>query len=181
MAASSIVKKSPVPATALTADTLSTVVDVTATYIARWTQRELHKISRNSGLPVCWPLPNGGYMIGSDCVIPENGYWRRLDSSRTHRQLFSQRQSAIFYCLCRQVRENAIAEDIVKYDTEVRILSNDVAHYHSSLERSIQRKDCFRIGVWSARYDDARLMLTRAEQQLKKSITKAKYSTAWEH
>ena len=164
----------------LTSDQLETFVNLTATYIARWTQRELKHISSNSRLPICWPLPGGGYMIGRDRIIPENGYWRRLDSGLSPKQLFEERQSAIFYSLCRQLGENTIAEEIVKYDYEVRVLRNDLAHYHSSLERSIQQKDCFRINVWAARYDDAKIHLAEAERLLKKSVQTAKYSKAFD-
>lgn len=164
----------------LTADSLEAFIGLTATYVARWTQRELKHIANNSRLPICWPLPGGGYMIGRDRIVPENGYWRRLDSGLDRQQLFVERQSAIFYSLCRHLGENTIADDIVKYDYEVRVLRNDVAHYHNSLERSIRQKDCFRINVWSARYDDAKINLAEAERLLKKSVTDAKYSKAFD-
>jgi len=180
MGASHIVKKSQKSNLGqdLTTDSLATFVDLTATYIARWTQRELRHIVNNSRLPICWPLPGGGYMIGRDKIVPENGYWRRLDSGLSPKQLFEERQSAIFYSLCRHLGENTIAEEIVKYDYQVRVLRNDLAHYHSSLERSIQQKDCFRINVWAARYDDAKIHLAEAERLLKKSVQTAKYSKA---
>jgi hypothetical protein len=180
MGVSHTVKKSQKSLPDLTPDSLATFVDLTATYIARWTQRELRHIANNNRLPICWPLPGGGYMIGRDRIVPENGYWRRLDSGSSPKQLFEERQSAIFYCLCRHMGENQIADDIVKYDSEVRVLRNDVAHYNSSLERGIRQKDCFRINVWAARYDDARLHLAEAERLLKKSVAKAKYSKAFD-
>lgn len=176
MGASHIVKESQKFHQELNKDSLATLVDVTATYIARWTQRELKHIVKTNRLPICWPLPGGGYLIGRDRIVPENGYWRRLDSGLSVKQLFEERQSAIFYSLCRHIGENQLADDIVKYDSEVRVLRNDVAHYHSSLERSIRQKDCFRINVWAARYDDAKIHLSEAERLLKKSVTKAKYS-----
>ncbi len=164
----------------LTPENLDALTDFTATYIARWTQRELKTLANKSRLPICWPLPGGGYMIGRDRIVPESGYWRRLDVGLSRKQLFAERQSAIFYSLCNHMGEKRIADDIVKYDYEVRVLRNDVAHYHASLERSIRNKDCFRINVWSARYDDAKLYLSEAERLLKKSVQAAKYSKQFE-
>jgi len=184
MAVSHTAKKSkkPVPAPNLdqdlTPETLEAMLDVAATYIARWTQRELKSIAKTSRLPICWPLPSGGYRIGNDHVVPEHGYWRRIDAGMDRKQLFGEKQSAIFYSLCRQVNEHRTADDIVKYDYEVRVLRNDLAHYQASLERSIRNGDGIRIDIWSARHDDAKLHLSEAEKQLKKSIQTAKYSKA---
>lgn len=155
------------------------MLELTATYIARWTQRELKSIAKNSRLPICWPLPGGGYRIGTDHIVPENGYWRRIDAGMDRKQLFGERQAAIFYSLCRQISEHRIADNIVKYDYEVRILRNDLAHYQASLDRSIRNKDGVRIDIWSARHHDARLHLAEAEKHLKKSIADAKYSKAF--
>jgi hypothetical protein len=163
---------------ALTPEFIDALANIAATYVVKWTQTEFNKLTNNSKNILCWQLPNGSIRVGTDTIVAESGYWRRLDAGLSRRGLFSDQRIAILYSLCRFYNQVDLADSILKYDSEVRILQNDIAHYQKSLERSIRNKDSFRIGVWSTRYDDAKLMLVEAQQQLKKFITKAKYSIA---
>jgi hypothetical protein len=180
MAASYTGKKSDKTIPDITNNQIDNLIGETAKYISNWTQRELRNMSAVSKLPICWPLQSGGFVIGHDKILPKNGYWHRLDRNNEPKQVFSTKHSAIFYCLCSQINNDSLADKIVKYDSEVLRLSNDLTHYETSLNRAIKAKDSIKIDVWAARFDDTKLRLSIADKELKKTIKSAKYLKVWE-
>jgi hypothetical protein len=163
----------------LTKKDFETIVGATTQYISAWTQREFATISRNKKIPLIWPLPQGGYVIGSKRIIQKQGYWQLQNFDHECLYNFDSKQSAIFYCLCDYVKNYHLADTIRMADSEVKRLKNDVIHYENSMERAIKSKDSFGISTWSARLDDARLRLNYAQISLQKSIKSAKYLKVW--
>jgi len=163
----------------VTKDQAEQIISYTTDYISRWTQRELSKIRINN-LPACWPLAGGGYIIGRDRIVPEQGCWRRYNQFNEGSHIFAEKQAAIFYSLLNQVGYGTTADSLLKYDGEVRRLENNLVHYEYSLENAIKNKDCFKIGVYGARFDDARIFLNVAREQLQKIIKSAKYLKVWD-
>ena len=74
------------------------IVEITTQYISAWTQREFATISRNKKLPLIWPIPDGGYVIGSKRIVQHQGYWELQDFAHQKIHSFDTKQSAIFYC-----------------------------------------------------------------------------------
>ena len=154
-------------------------IGATAQYISAWTHREFNKLSTNKKLPLIWPLPQGGYIIGNQRIVPANGYWKLQDQAQETRHIFDGKQSAIFYCLCNQLKQYHLADRIRGADSEVMRHKNDVIHYENSVRRAEKNADSFGIGVWSARLDDSRLRLNTVQAELQKSIKSAKYLKIW--
>jgi hypothetical protein len=157
------------------------VIQLAAQYISAWTQKEFTKLSANKKIPLIWPTPEGGYIIGHKRIVPHNGSWQLQDFTRRPVHTFDSKQSAIFYCLCDQVKSYHLADMIRITDSEVMRLKNDVIHYNRSLERGIKQKDTVAISIWSARLDDAKVNLNAVQNQLQKSIKSAKYLKVWDN
>ena len=153
----------------------------TAQYISAWTQREFAKLANNKKLPLIWPLPKGGYIIGKQRVISHNGYWQLQNSHGDVKHTFDAKQSAIFCSLCEQINQHKLADAIRTADYEVLRYKNDIVHFEHSLRRAEKRHDSFGISIWSARLDDAKLRLSSAQNQLQKSIKSAKYLKVWDN
>ena len=157
------------------------VIQLAAQYISAWTQKEFTQISVNKKIPLIWPIPGGGYIIGHRRIVPHQGYWQLQDYSHRPVHTFDSKQSAIFYSLCDQVKSYHLADMIRITDSEVMRLKNDVIHYDRSLERGIKQKDTVAISIWSARLDEARIKLAAVQIQLQKSIKSAKYLKVWDN
>lgn len=166
--------------TTITKNQFDQLVNITAEYITKWTQIELKRISQDSKLPVCWPIPGGGYHIGHDRILPDSGAWRRHDSHREISQLFAEKQSAIFYSLLMQIGYPKIADKIAKYDNEVLKLESNIVYYNRGLENAIKNKDSAKIHIQGSRLDDARLRLRIAKEHLQKTLKMAKYLKVWD-
>lgn len=164
-----------------TKDDIDKVIAGTAQYIAAWTQREFAKLANNKKLPLIWPLPKGGYIIGKQRVISAGGYWQLQNSHGDVKYTFESKQSAIFYSLCDQINQHRIADMIRVTDYEVMRYKNDIVHFESSLKRAEKKQDSFGISIWTARLEDAKLRLNFAQIQLQKSIKSAKYLKVWDN
>jgi hypothetical protein len=157
------------------------IVELTTQYISAWTQREFATISRNKKLPLIWPIPNGGYVIGPRRIVQHQGYWELQDFAHQKIHSFDTKQSAIFYTLLDATKQFYLADVIRMADSEVKRLKNDVVHYEASMERGIKNKNSFGISIWSARLEDAKLRLNEAQLSLQKSIKSAKYLKVWDN
>lgn len=166
--------------TTLTKTQCDQLIDYTAQYITKWTQIELKNYSRNSRIPLCWPIPGGGFHIGPERVLPESGYWRRYTADGTSAQLFFEKKSAIFYTLIVQLGYLQTAEGILKYDTDILKLENDIIFYNRGLERAIKNKDCDRIHIFASRLDLAVSQLKTSRRYLQKIFKTTKYLKVWD-
>lgn len=155
------------------------IISAAAQYVSAWTQQEFSRIAKNKHVPVIWPLPSGGYRIGLWSVVPNRGYWQLLNCNQDLVHEFDNKQSAIFYCLCEQVRSYYIADKIKSADAEVKRFRNELIHYEHSLDRAYKNNNTAGISIWTARLEDAKLRFELAQKTLKKSIESAKYLKLW--
>lgn len=154
------------------------LIQAAAQYIASWTQREFKSLAQNKKIPLIWPLPKGGYVIGSRRIILNKGYWELIHNDKIEHR-FENKQSAIFYCLAESVGRTYLASDIKSNDSVIFKHKNNLVYYESSLERAITRKDSVGISIWEARATDSRLRLELAQQDLEKTIKSTKYLKVW--
>ena len=156
------------------------VVNETAKFLGEWTEQQVLRHSINDRTPYIWPLGNAGYAIGYRRVLSSNGYWQLQDAYHERLHTFDQKLSAVFYCLLEQKGYFKLSESIKRFDGEVMRLKNDIVHYQSSVNRAIRNKKSDSAAIWEARLFDARLQLKTANDQLRKSLTSAKYIKYWE-
>ena len=176
MATSYIGKKSDNP----TKKQVDRVIDAAAQYISSWTQKEFNKLSNNKDIPLIWPLPNGGYIIGKKRIILIQGYWQLQNSHGEYEHEFESKQSAIFYCLCDYVQSSSLARTIRTHDSHVLKLKNDIVHYENSLRKAIKNQDSFVCTLWDSRLNEARLRLADEQQMLEKAVKSAKKLRVWD-
>jgi hypothetical protein len=159
---------------------VETAAELTARYVAQWTQKEYSKLIASNRVPYIYPLNNGGFSIGRLFLIPSSNHWQIQNQSREVIYEIDSKEAAIFFCLCDQIGFNKLADEIRLLDRDASKYKVDILHYTRSLERAIKTKNCTAISVWDARLEDAQLRYSSAKNQLQKSIRSAKYLKVWE-
>jgi hypothetical protein len=150
--------------------------DVTTQYLKYWTDKELKRLTIDENLPVCLPLGNRGFLIGSYKVLSVGQHcWRVLDRNDELVHDFGRKLSAVFYCLTTQANKLNLARDIMTTDARVSRLEIDQDNYANSRKLNLKKKDYFRADLANMRYINNRYQLHYANEELEKTINTAKY------
>jgi hypothetical protein len=160
----------------LTHGQVEQAADLTTQYLKLWTERELKRLTIDEKLPVC--LPNGahGFLIGKyhmRSVSPN--CWRVLDHNEEHVHDFARKLSAVFYCLATQANKISLADRILNADTQVGRLESEQDFYMYTKQQSLKKKDYFRLDLANSRFQNTRMQLSVAIEELEKTINTAKY------
>lgn len=155
-------------------------VEATAMYISRWTEQELQKLSIDTKMPYIWPISDLGFVIGHYRILNNKGSWQVRDPDNNLIHAFTEKLSAVFYVLCDLTRRFNLARNLLTADENVNRLRNDVIHYEASIKRAKIAKNYEKIDIWKARLNESNIKLRYANQELRKSLTTAKYIKYWE-
>lgn len=159
---------------------LEAAVKATALYLSQWTQQQVHQLSVGNKAPYIWPIGTAGYIIGPYRVLNDNGSWQVRDNDNQLIHAFSDKLSAVFYCLCEHSGRFKLSNNIYQADNEVTRLRNDIVHYEGSVRRAKKAKRFDSVDIWVARLFDAKIRLGLANNELQKSLVSAKYIKYWE-
>lgn len=150
--------------------------DITTQYLKYWTDKELKRLTQDEKLPVCLPLGNRGFLVGSYKVLSIGQHcWRVLDHNDELVYDFGRKLSAVFYCLTTQANKLNLARYIVIADTRVSRLEIDQDTYVNTRRINLKKKDYFRADLANMRYINNRYQLHYANEELEKTINTAKY------
>ena len=163
-------KKNNKQFTAKRSDKLRSVVNYGFARVAEWTQNELDQLRASSKMPVCIPMQNGDYLVGTRRVIKVT-----LTCWQVENIEFSDKRAAIFYCAMIHLGKYADAEEIRKLDYQTSKLDSDKTLFRTKLDNAHISNDQFRIDLFSSRYEDAKSKLHLAKQELSKSLVRYKY------
>lgn len=149
-------------------------------YLESWSQRELSSIlSRNPGL--CVNLGKGRYKVGVRRVSRQpNGMWRVFAPGQDWEGDFYDRASAVFYCMYMSSNSVARAINIKSLDARVCKLIVDLEQYEHMYNRARAKKDWFRVDLTKTRIRETKIYLDHAQQELKKTLSAAKYNKVWD-
>lgn len=156
------------------------IVEITARYVSNWTEQEVHKLSTNTKMPYIWPIEGVGFIIGHYRVLNNKGSWQVRTNDNELIYAFSEKLSAIFYALCEQTKRYRLSYNLLLADQTVNKLRNDIVYYEASIKRAKTTKKYDNVDIWKARLGEATLKLTVANEELRKTLTSAKYIKYWE-
>lgn len=145
-------------------------------FLEHWSAQQLQDLlSKNPGL--CINLNKGHYRVGQFTVVrTKNNLWRVRDKHSDIQGEFYNRASAIFYCLYMGKAMIQSALNIKQQDSTVCKLAIDYEMYQHSKDQAIKRKDWFKADLADTRLQETRVRLNHAQEELKKTLSAAKYN-----
>lgn len=156
------------------------IVEATARYVSNWTEQEVQKLSKDTKLPYIWPIEGVGFIIGHYRVLNNKGSWQVRDRENALIHSFSEKLSAVFYVLCEVTKRYRLSHNLLLADQTVNKLRNDIVYFEASIKRAKAAKKYDNVDIWKARLGEATLKLTAANEELRKTLTSAKYIKYWE-
>jgi hypothetical protein len=148
-------------------------------YLTWWSKQEIHSLVKNNSL-VILPLDNNGLQIAYYTVFQRNNSWH-VTSARNDKQfIFTDRMSAIFYCLFEYKKLYNRSAEILYQDNQLRKLENDEKFYRHKYSMALNKHDQFKQDLWESRLSEAVPKLNLARDQLQKMIKRAKYIKIWD-
>lgn len=151
-------------------------------YVEQWTRKELLAIAIDSGsLPLCIPAGNSGYLIGKFKIKQKNDTWLAQNIFNAEKMFFASRSVAVIYALCDHQGYYKLADEILKYNTKVINIIDDLLMYNHYKKSAKRNKDIWRVDHYTIMEDSAKYKLDDAKYQLEKRLHLAKYfKIRWE-
>lgn len=148
-------------------------------YLTWWTKQEINTLV-NQGNLVILPLENQGLQIAHYQISPARNRWlvKNLRSEKSY--LFTEKLSAVFYCLYEHKRRYNQSAELLYQDDLLGKLENDEHIYRHKYIMARKKQDHFAQDLWQARLSETVPRLNFAKDQLQKMIKQAKYIKIWD-
>ena len=151
-------------------------VNETVAYVDQWAQQELLALANaNTKTPLCIPMGKTGFLIGKFAVKQIDVNWLLVDTSNNIENIFSSRSSAVIYSLLEYKGQHKFAKEILKYNTDIIKISEDLTTYMYRKNSAKLKHDTWRFDYFYIMENSARYKLEDAKNQLEKSLHLAKY------
>jgi hypothetical protein len=151
-------------------------IDNTVLYIKQWTRTELLSLLSTSTDLLCIKLNKSTYLIGKFLITQiDNNYWSVQGVSSNDYYIFSSRSIAVIYALCECKRYSKLALEILKHDTNIIKLSEELVFYTYQRNTAKSKHDNWKIDHYGIMESSVTYKLEDAKMQLKKSLHLAKY------
>jgi len=149
-------------------------------YLEKWSQAELRDLlAKNPGL--CVATGKNQYKIGGYKISRlNNSMWRVYQFDGEKDFDFYDRASAVFYCMYMGGHSVARAINIRELDARVCKLVVDLERYEHTYNQSCKKKDWFRADLAKTRIRETKISLSYAQEELKKTLSAAKYNKVWD-
>ena len=161
------------PATdAPSAKDVASITDLAQQYVQHWARTEAQKMVKDELviLPTKWGMQVGKYACkakGKDWHV-HNAFDELVD-------VFTCKQSAVTYCILDQTNRFNMAWELLRQDTRISKLQQDKTYYTNRKVKAAKTKDSLVMDVLDARMSEVDSLLNLAEQDLEKTLIKAKY------
>ena len=146
------------------------VVEYGLQRVKDWAQKELTELQKTSKAPIVIELANGDYTVATFKVEKVSPVCWRVGTLE-----FMDKRSAIFYCALSHLSKFSEARELCAIDAIVGKLDLDKAMFRVKLDRAHETNDQFKIDLFSSRYEDVKIRLIRARQDLEKLMQQYKY------
>ena len=153
--------------------------EVVYAYVDWWATKEIQRLV-NHGTLVIVPQGNTGYRIGHLVATKENSHWLVTNERDTEKQFFSNKFSAVFYCLFECKKMYRKSADLLMQDQIVSRLENDSLFLKHKYKIAQETKNSFALDLCVARLSDVTPRLKYAQEELQKMIISAKYIKIWD-
>ncbi len=147
---------------------ISDAVDLGIATLTKWTKKELASIRNASSPPVCVRITSKKYIVGNFDIHFYNSEWK-VDSL-----VFSEKRSAILYCVLRSVGNMNLAQILSTTDRLVMRLQISKECLREKLDTAHKSKDMFRVVLFENRFAEVKDKLVRAKIDLGHVLNMAK-------
>lgn len=149
-------------------------------YFEQWSRRELADLLvKHPGL--CASLGKNQYRVGRYKIVRlDNHMWRVLLHGDEIDGDFYDRASAVFYCMYMGGTNVSRAINIKQLDARVCKLVVDLERYEHMYNQSSKKNDWFRADLAKTRIKETKVYLNYAQEELKKTLSAAKYNKVWD-
>lgn len=179
MVASRTRKKSKIKATPDQLATAEAAVNIASEFVKLWIKEESKKILSYD--PVIIPTKTG-YRVGKfNVAMIATQHWQVTDQFNEHPLSFSEKRSAVLYCILYQLNRYNKAQDVLQLDQAYSKLYTDFVYYEHCIRKALKRSDMFTVDVTVARRDETKHKLEIAKNDLQKTLSQAKYIKIWDN
>ena len=168
--------KNKTPITTEHYNAIEKTVNDAVTYIDHWARKELLALaSSDVDSPLCIPISKTDYLVGKFTVKQIKDLWTVTNVNNNTEIVFSSKAAAVIYSLCEHKEQHKLAKEILKYNTDIIKLSDDLLIYLHHKKSAKIKHDTWRIDHFYIMEHSARYKLQDARNQLEKILRLAKY------
>ena len=144
-----------------------------------WAKSELNYIRHALDKPVLIPISNNLWIIGNYVIQNVDNHKFKVTKDKILIHTFYSKRAAIFYAALSKIKQYKIADELLNADTKVARLYDECEFYSKKIT-SKHKKDNFKLNLWFNRYQNFKMQLHPAKNDLEKTIRSAKYMKIWE-
>lgn len=151
---------------------IEAVAEAAHQYVQNWTRVEAQKMAQRDLviLPTSWGLQVGKYAVKNIARM-----WHVYNCFDELVDAFTCRQSAVTYCILHQTNKFNLARKLQLEDTRLSKLTQDQFNYAGRRIKAIKNKDTLVVDVIDARLSETNSLISLAQNDLEKTLNKAKY------
>lgn len=153
-------------------DAVKSLAEAASKYVVEWTTSEARRLLRQE---LVITETARGYQVGKFTVENSGVTWIVNDQWGALINYFSCKKSAIIWCLLSQTGKLTASQKLLKEDSLVNKLSQDITYYTFGKQRALKNGDYFKADLCDARLTSTALPLSRARDDLEKTLNSAKY------
>jgi hypothetical protein len=142
--------------------------------IKQFTEVELARYLNND-LPICYQVGDSILIVGKNKITKINEQLWRVNADGNVISFF-RRNNAICYCIAIYTGRYCLAEKIKIDDSLLSRLEEDARVYRYRYKQAIENCDQWRIDLYSNKYSEIVLKISRTKKELRKSLDLTKYN-----
>lgn len=151
-------------------------INKTVLYIKQWTRNELLELLENeNSTPLCVKINNSKFLIGKFLIKQSGIFWTVQELFTNKKHIFSSRTVAVIYSLCECKHYSKLALEILRHNTNIINLSEDLILYRHLKNTAKNKHDTWKIDHYTIMESSIRYKLKDAKIHLEKSLHLAKY------
>jgi hypothetical protein len=151
---------------------VANIAELAHQYVQHWARTEAQKLVKDELLilPTKW-----GMQVGKYACKNKGTTWHVHDAFDQLVDVFSCKQSAVTYCILNYTKRFNMAWELQRQDTRISKLMQDKTYYAHRKIKAVKSKDELTMDILDARMSEVDSLLNLAEQDLEKTLNKAKY------
>lgn len=152
-------------------------IDHAVARVQDWKRKEFARLVENpqGPIPVCYTLTKERMIVGSHGIKKDGAFWHVFDARHGKEFIFSHRSNAVAFSFCSQKGQMSLASDILKFDTKLIKLQDDLSKFQRMMKFAVSKKDYWKYDFYDSMCLNTRYRLEDTKNQLTKSLNLAKY------
>lgn len=155
------------------------LVNLAIDKINHWAKSEINYIRHALEKPVLIPISDNLWVIGNYAIHTIDNHRFKVTKDKITIHTFYSKKAAVFYAALDKAKQYKIADKLLEADTRVSRLYDECEFYSKKIAAN-RKKDNFKLELWSNRYQNFKMQLHPAKNDLEKTLRSAKYMKIWE-